>query len=228
MINKSYKDFIKFFKPFGIKTILEYSKSESGIGLKHDVDTRLDIAFEMAEYEQSEGIQSTYYMLHTAGYYPDYEMFLKIQDMGHEIGFHNDLLTNYLKKGIDPKDFLKNELWRLKNAGIEIHGTCSHGSYLARDLRFLNYYIWKQIPFCASHPNYEKISYNGKSYLIKKLDLYDYFKYDSILLRRDKASSDTLRYNFDYKKIFKDFKKGQKAIINIHPNQAKPVLLWNE
>jgi len=227
MINKSYKDFIEFFKPFGIKTILDYSNSESGIGLKHDVDTRLDIALEMAEFEKSQGVKSTYFMLHTADYYPDYSVFREIQDLGHEIGFHNDLITKYLKEGIQPKDYLKNELRRLKKEGIEIHGTCSHGSYLARDLKFLNYYIWEQVPFYTSHPSYESIFYLGKSYVIKKLNLYDYFKYDSALLRRDKTSSDTLRQNFDYKNIFKDFKKNQKAIINIHPNQTKPVFLWN-
>ena len=180
MINDSYKEFIEYAKPIGIYRMDEFQTVKSGIGLKHDVDNRLDIALEMAKYEYSQGVKSTYFILHTADYYPNFPVFKEIQDMGHEIGFHNDLLTHWLKTGENPKDCLKNELRKFRENGIEIKGTFSHGSYLARDVRFLNHYSWQQTRIFQTHPQYENIRYNGKLYNIKKLDLYEFFEYDNV------------------------------------------------
>lgn len=226
MINQAYIDFIEFIKPFNVMPLHEYTGR--GVALRHDVDDKLEIAMEMALFEYANNVRSTYFFLHTADYYPEYETFRKIQSLGHEIGFHNDLLTNYLKTGEKPKDCLKRELKKLKKEGLKIRGVCSHGSYLARDLRFLNYYVWQQFDMASSHQSFNSIRYDGRVYPIDKLNLYDYFQYQTLLLNYDYRMSDVLKANFNYRERLEKATKEDGILINIHPNQTKPVYLWIE
>lgn len=72
--------------------------------MRHDVGVDIYMAMQFAQIENLLNIPTTYFILHTASYYHpenDYSTHNNsilrqmeyIQDLGHEIGIHNDLLT---------------------------------------------------------------------------------------------------------------------------------------
>lgn len=122
--------------------------------LRHDVDHDIETAIRMAHYEAKLGIRSTYCILHTAWYYNivqrgecEAKSFLldcckEISHLGHEINFHNNLVTEGLFNGVNIREFLKNELYFFRNNGIEIFGTSTHGDKNCRDYNYRNFEIF--------------------------------------------------------------------------------------
>jgi hypothetical protein len=107
------------------------SASRTVVGLRHDVDDRLDSAVELARREHDRGLRATYFILHTAGYWQRedlVETLLELQGWGHEIGWHNDLVTLECVYGGDARAFLAEQLAGLRAAGVAIEGSASHGS----------------------------------------------------------------------------------------------------
>ena len=101
----------EFRKTFNSKKIV--------IGLRHDVDNDLNIAYQFSEMEANLGFRSTYFILHTAPYYlanPDnmaihtesiIPILKTMQNERHfEIGWHNDLVTLQVIYNINPVTFL--------------------------------------------------------------------------------------------------------------------------
>ena len=127
------------------------------IGLRHDIDNDLNVAYQFSEVEYKLGFRSTYFILHTAPYYlansnnmdvhsEKIIPFLKtMQDKRHfEIGWHNDLVTLQIMYNINPVTFLHNELNWLRSNGINIVGTASHGSNYCKIYHYINYYFFEE------------------------------------------------------------------------------------
>ena len=118
--------------------------------LRHDVDERLDRAADFARLEHERGLRATYYVLHTARYWRARDlvpMLLHMQDvLGHEIGWHNDLVTLECVLGLDARATLAAELERLRGAGLRIVGTSSHGSPACYRYGFHNGYFFFPTP----------------------------------------------------------------------------------
>jgi hypothetical protein len=115
------------------------------VGLRHDVDDRLDSALRLAELEHERSLRATYFVLHTASYYGRQDLvpkLLRLQELGHEIGWHNDLVTLQKVEGIDVRAYLARELARLRAAGITVTGTAAHGSAWCYRLGFHNNYAF--------------------------------------------------------------------------------------
>jgi hypothetical protein len=141
------------------------------ISIRHDIDNHINTAMKFAYREQKYGVRATYYLLHTADYYGKTKQnsfvrneksiffFKKLQNgFGHELGFHNDLVTLQVVYGIDPKAYLKQELKWLRSNGIIIRGTCTHGSSYCYIYHYLNTYFWRSSPnFGHNFYNYEYI-----------------------------------------------------------------------
>jgi hypothetical protein len=118
------------------------------LGLRHDIDRRLDSALEMARLEHARGIRATYFVLSTAPYYRSGDPALlrslrRLQDeYGHEVGWHNDLLTLQKVHGVDAAEHLRRELGWLRGGGVDIRGTAAHGSPWCHRLGYHNNYIF--------------------------------------------------------------------------------------
>ncbi len=117
------------------------------VGLRHDVDDRLESAVAFARLEHARGIRATYFVLHTAPYYRHDERFAAtlrmLQDeLGHEIGWHNDLLTLEHLEGVDTASYLAAELAWLRDVGIDVRGTAAHGSPHCHRLGYHNNYVF--------------------------------------------------------------------------------------
>jgi hypothetical protein len=174
-----------------------YDPSKVVVGLRHDMDFNAFKGLEMADIEKSYGIRSTYYVLATSKYYGQLShagvirnigmdsLYKRISNRGAEIGIHNDLLTVMITYGINPFLFNSEELEFYNSIGIQIHGTASHGSPLAR-LTVPNYQIFSDFAINDS------VEYNGKKYPLGIKTLADFgFEYETYFIDFDIYLSDS-------------------------------------
>lgn len=120
------------------------------IALRHDIDYDLDIALEMAFHEWKRGFRATYYLLPTADYWrkdPDFiEKCLQLQDFGHEIGLHLNILVQWIKgETDDPAATLAEQIQRLRQRGVQITGVSTHGDSYCYQANLINHWIFAEL-----------------------------------------------------------------------------------
>ncbi len=204
-----YSTFLSTLKEcFEIRKLKDYGEvsSRSICLLRHDVDHNMSTALQIAQIEYSLDIQSTFFVLHDAKYYGG-ELFikncLKLQDMGHEVGLHNNIITVAIKTGDKPAVILRKELRYLRKNGVKIFGTSAHGDYACRKFGYVNYDIFKK---CLS-PYKRRPMVSPRKYVDRRpqldtmilhaLDLDAYPLYEAYFLPRDfyiTDCRDTWRY----------------------------------
>lgn len=214
-----------------------YSPNKVVIGLRHDVDNDLSVAFSFSEIEWKLGLRSTYFILHSAPYYlsgnesmtqhsPDIIPVLQTMQNERklEIGWHNDLVTLQLFYGIDPVAFFHNELSWLRENGIDIYGTAAHGSNYCRAFHYLNYYFFNEFtfPVVPERENNVSVPVNGINIPIIKANLSDFdLKYEAYFLNYNKGFSDAeiiKGIRWDVGKLdLNQLHPGERAIILLHP-----------
>jgi hypothetical protein len=135
---KNYKRCINLAikKNYNFLTMQEYFNSkkelkEKNIILRHDVDTQLDVALQMAKIEKERKVKSTYFIrLHSHAYnifcIKDLRVVLDIKKLGHEIGLHYESdFYHMIGKGIN--DSLNKEVKILNHIlDIDIKTICPH------------------------------------------------------------------------------------------------------
>lgn len=207
------------------------------IGLRHDVDIDLDIAYQFSEIESDLGFRATYFILHTAPYYlanannmaihtdKIIPVLKKMQDEKHfEIGWHNDLVTLQVIYNINPISFLHNELNWLRSNGITIMGTAAHGSNYCKTNHYMNFYFFEECtyPVVPNRENNITVPKDGKYITLLKGKLGDFdLKYEAYFLNNNKAFSDAvitggIRWNIGMLDLNK-LQAGDRAIILLHP-----------
>ena len=207
------------------------------IGLRHDIDLNLNIAYNLSKVENNVGFQSTYYILHTADYYLKSQsnkaihtqaiipILKKMQnDFHHEIGWHNDLITLQLVYKIDPRIFLHQELAWLKDNGINVTGTASHGSNFCYTYHYVNWYFWKEFPNpnIPAFNNYESAIVGVDTIFYKKALLKDFgLAYEAYFINFNKYFSDASfvngqRWNFNMLDL-NTLHPGDRVQILMHP-----------
>jgi hypothetical protein len=207
------------------------------IGLRHDIDNDLNIAYQFSEIESKLGFRSTYFILHTASYYLSNSnnmsihaksiipILKKMQDEKHfEIGWHNDLVTLQVIYNINPVTFLHNELKWLRSNGINIVGTASHGSNYCKVYHYLNYYFFEEctFPLVPNFDNNITVPIGGKHIAIIKGKLNDFgLQYEAYFLNNNKAFSDATKINgvrWDIGMLdLNQLQAGDRVIILLHP-----------
>ena len=205
------------------------SESETIVGIRHDVDYRLDSALEMARLERERGLSATYFVLHTARYWARPELvqnLLHLQDgHGHEIGWHNDLVTLECVYGGDARKFLAEQLARLRGAGIRIEGSASHGSPYCYRFGYHNNYFFADFDGeeQPGFPNSQIVETQRGRCRIPKGWLADFgLLYEAYHLDHDLYFSDAsfdergLRWHAD-RLDFDTLVSGKRAIILVHP-----------
>jgi hypothetical protein len=207
------------------------------IGLRHDIDVDLNVAYQFSEIESKLGFRSTYFVLHTAPYYlasPNnmavhtekiIPILKTMQDVRHfEIGWHNDLVTLQVVYNINPVTFLHSELKWLRSNGINIVGTASHGSNYCKLYNYLNFYFFEECtnPVVRNFVNNITVPVGDKKIDIMKGKLSDFgLQYEAYFLNNNKYFSDAsitngVRWNigmFDLSQL----QAGDRVIILLHP-----------
>jgi hypothetical protein len=197
------------------------------VGLRHDIDMRLDSALRLARLEHERGLRATYFVLHSADYWrrPDLLVRLQeLQDLGHEIGWHNDLVTLQVVDGVDAREFLRRELDKLRASGIAVRGTSAHGSYWGHALGYSNLYFFRDLPApIDGFPNVDEVTVDGEARRVPKGTLAEFgFEYEAYHLGEDVYASDS-RFNQRGRRWHPElFEPGllepkQSAIVLVHP-----------
>jgi hypothetical protein len=119
-------------KKYKIYTISGYlsTKPEGNIAIiRHDVDRKITNSLFMAEREHEMGITSSYYFRYPSTFNP--EIIHQIRDLGHEIGYHYEVLSKTkgdYKKAIA---IFQAELEEFRKI-CPVDTICMHGSPLSK------------------------------------------------------------------------------------------------
>ena len=193
--------------------------------IRHDIDIDPITALKLARIESKLNFKSSFYILHTAPFYKFFknnsfipsEKILKIlkliENLGHEVGLHNDSLNELISKNLDPKKNIQNEINHLVNFGIHIKSISHHSSvykYNAGNYElFKNQSINKRVKFEDFNANTHKLGYLTLSEfnLIKDVEYFsDLFFYNPENI--DLKQSDLYKFfSSKDKKFFKLVKK---------------------
>lgn len=94
---QAYSHLIEMLKVRGyhITDYHDYQNYNRCVILRHDIDSSLSNAVQMAEVEALQGVHSTYFVLLTSNFYnvasaSSLQALHRIQDLGHEVGLHFD------------------------------------------------------------------------------------------------------------------------------------------
>jgi len=184
---------------------IEHRDGTKTILLRHDIDHSTSWACDMARVEAELGVCSTYFFLTTdlqRGHWKNadtrkrnIELLLEIQDLGHEVGLHYDVLGEYFMHDVPPKVSIEEALSALRAAGLNIHGCVAHGSGQVRKLlpldkplpvEYINYTCWKEIK-----PHRRSLQLNYKTLMLPALDLEAFdLRYEAYFVRMDSYLSD--------------------------------------
>lgn len=131
---------------YSTQTIFSYltsrTKFDKVVVLRHDVDRkRLECALRIASVEHNLGIQSTYYFRYPKTF--NTKIIKKIEDMGHEIGYHYEVLSKAKGNYEKAISLFNDELTKI-NKMFDVKTICMHGSPMSK---YDNRDIWKFYDF---------------------------------------------------------------------------------
>jgi hypothetical protein len=213
----TYSNYEPFLDRLDVREVVplrEFAQGQGDLALRHDVDSRLESALVFARLEHERGLAATYFVLHTAPYWnrPDLlERLRELQSLGHEIGFHNDLLTLERLQNVDIEAYARRELERLRDGGIEIVGAAAHGSPWCHRLGFHNNYAfagWDEpVPGFPGRTVRRKLdpAALGLEYEAYHVPRDEYFSDASFVNGRRRHPSDL------------DLAPGRRTIVLVHP-----------
>ena len=149
-INQRYAAYLAHFgKTVTTGEFVRRPEAANLVALRHDVDYSIDVALECGFREQEAGCRATYFMLHTAPYWSDPQLIdkcLQLQDLGHEIGLHINLLAQWHRGEIDDIGrALEGLLRSLRAAGLKIEGVAAHGDASCYTVGFTNYWLFADL-----------------------------------------------------------------------------------
>ena len=137
-------------------TVRDYLRGQGAgqksVILRHDVDRRPENALKMAELEHTLDTASTYYFRYPATF--DTDLITYIWDLGHEIGYHYEVLAKAKGNYKEALTLFEEEL-RVFREICDIHTICMHGSPLSR---YDNRDLWKRY-------NFRDYGIEGEAYL---------------------------------------------------------------
>ena len=110
--------------------------------IRHDVDRKPERALKMAKIENDLGVKSTYYFRMKKDVFEP-EIIKEIVNMGHEIGYHYEVLDKAngdLEKAIRIFEEELNDFRRI----CDVNTICMHGNPLSK---WVNKDIWKKYEF---------------------------------------------------------------------------------
>lgn len=200
----------------------DFYSQGNGIILRHDIDLDLDKSVKMAEIEANGNnlndamfnhgvcpiVHSTYFILNTksSGYWKSAGMIdaIKyIQSLGHEIGFHNNAITEHLQTGKSLSKCISEPLYYLRSHGIMIRGSAAHGDRLCYKEKYVNYNV-----FGFKSPGWD---WQGETFDMSKFGL----EYEAYHVPYDEWLSDN-HYGWA-KKYDQSNWKGKRVQIVVHP-----------
>jgi len=203
-----------------VEEILKQPKNSTWIAVKHDVETNVSKALELARIEAKYGINATYYV---QSYLLDenYELLQIIQSLGHEVTYHYDVLdanAGNMEKAI--VDFDKN-IAKFKQYGFNVKTVCPHGNpVMIRNGWNSNKDFFRNEKVQTLYPHILDIVIQ----LPKKID-YLYisdagygFKKIGNIRDNDLKNIGDIEIS-DYRELLKSFSENKRIILSTHPHR---------
>jgi hypothetical protein len=202
-------------EPIGLRLRRMHEVAESTepcFYIRHDVDHDLDLALAMAEFESRSGYFSTYFLLTPGSYAAEarnyygwledgriihdphlIEKCARFIDLGHDIGFHNDVVSLSLQTGRPPREILLTEIEFFAKNGIRLRGTAAHGNPLARELSYNNREIFAEcVVRKKGRDRGRVVARDGRRVQLHSLSLAEFgFEYEAYQLPRDSRISES-------------------------------------
>lgn len=138
---KEYNKFLDYLSDYDIYTVksyIEFQPKKEFIILRHDVDRSIINAIKMADLEYKKNIKSSYYFRFP--YTFDVEIISKLENMGHEVGYHYETLSKCNGDHEKAIDLFQNEL-EVFNKHFKIKTVSMHGSPLSK---YNNLDLWNE------------------------------------------------------------------------------------
>jgi hypothetical protein len=161
---KVYRDLccviLERHNPVSILSYLQQCPQNAAV-FRHDVDKKPENALIMADIEQELGISSTYYFRTVTDSF-DLQIIKDIHDLGHEIGYHYEVLD---KANGDYDQAIKLFEKELLLFPYPIQTICMHGNPLTP---WNNRDLWKKYDF-------KKYGITGEAYLSLDFSKIQYF-----------------------------------------------------
>lgn len=228
-VYKKWDTFCKALKEKSMQSIpaKEVSpKTKNYIVLKHDVETDVSKAYNMAKIENKYGHRGTYYV---QAYLMDDEknirMLKNMQDMGHEISYHYDVMDSCkgdLEKAIVEFEHNKD---KFEQNGFKIETLCQHGNPVVERVGYTsNRDFFRSEVVRERYPELSDIMVNFKQ--MHQTD-YTYFsdagrKFKMIFdpINNDIVNSDDKNIVYkDLNALLDAFQADEAYIISTHPHR---------
>jgi hypothetical protein len=160
--------------------------------LRHDIDNNMTSALHMAHLEHANGVRASYYFLPPSpsmgwsNYYgvlrdrkmivaPDLlENARTLQDLGHEVGLHNNFAEVAAYLGCDLAAFIHEQTALFRDAGIAICGSSGHGSPFFHDNDFISYEIFAGVKTKPGKSKGRIVDIDGWKLRLHALDMEDF------------------------------------------------------
>lgn len=190
--------------------------------LRHDIDDRPENALEMAIEENRVGIAGTYYFRNRKHIFIE-KIIRRIEDLGHEIGYHYENLADSKGDAVFAIDDFRINLNRFR-AVADVQTICMHGSPYSR---WNNLDLWDQYSYTDEEVILEvfrDIDYNGSMYLTDTGRKWDSGRENM----RDKVAS-SIPHSFQSTDdiIQSIFTLPSKLFITVHPQRwTDNSVLW--
>ena len=203
---------VENYKPVSVVSYLTIKPSENSIIVRHDVDRKPENALKMAKLEDDIGVTSTYYFRMQKGVFKP-EIIKEIADMGHEVGYHYEVLDKAKGNFEEAIKIFEDELRRFRKI-CEVKTVCMHGNPLTP---WVNKDLWSRYDFkefdIIGEPyisiDYEKVLYlsdTGRTWGAK------------FSLKDIKAGGIDVKSTDDVIKLLKD-RVSEDVCILTHPNR---------
>lgn len=112
-----------------VDEIPKISSSSSWISIKHDVETDVKKAYDLAKIESRYGIKATYF-IQSYLLEKNAETLQKIADLGHEVTYHYDVLdANGGNIELALNEFIET-IKKFEEIGFKVNSVCPHGNPL--------------------------------------------------------------------------------------------------
>jgi hypothetical protein len=130
------------YKPSTVHDFLNNgNEPEKKVIIRHDVDRKIQNAVAMAELEHDLGVRSSYYFRYPYTFEPD--IIGNIHDLGHEVGYHYEVLSKAKGNYTEAIRLFEEELNEFRQI-CKIHTICMHGNPLSP---FDNRDLWNNYDF---------------------------------------------------------------------------------
>lgn len=228
-VYKNWEKFCKKLKENGFNCIMARDVSklcEGYVVLKHDVETDVEKAYKLAEIESKFGHRGTYYVqAYLLENLQNVELLKKIQEMGHEISYHYDVLDSCqgnLEKAI--VEFEENRK-KFENYGFGIKTLCQHGNPIIERKGYTsNRDFFRSEKVQKLYPELSDIMVN---YKVVHQTEYLYFSdagrqfkmiYDPLYNDVIKSDDKNIPYE-NLEKLFEELNLSENYIISVHPHR---------